>query len=75
MDICFIEFNEWIHLRVNSVHGMLWLQTHFDESQWEVIASQQVKLTKNNARALAQDATEAGLILNSVQSALNFSNS
>ncbi|WP_269621803.1 hypothetical protein [Prochlorococcus marinus] len=75
MDICFLEFNEWVHLRVNSVHGMLWLQTHFEDSQWEAIASQQVKLTKNNAKALAADATEAGLILNSVQSALNFSNS
>ncbi|KGG10846.1 hypothetical protein EV11_1845 [Prochlorococcus sp. SS52] len=47
---------------------MLWLQTHFEASQWEAIASEEVMLTKDNAEMLANDAMEAGLILNSVPS-------
>ena len=53
-------------MRAASVHGMLWLQTHFESNHWEAIASEQVTLNKSNAAMLAQDAKEAGLIINSV---------
>ena len=66
MDIWFINSSERVHIRAASVHGMLWLQTHFESNHWEAIASEQVTLNKSNAALLAQDAKEAGLIINSV---------
>ena len=66
MDIWFINSSERVHVRAASVHGMLWLQTHFESNHWEAIASEQVTLNKSNAVLLAQDAKEAGLIINSV---------
>ncbi len=68
MDLWFVSSSEKTHIRAISVHGMLWLQTHFESSTWEAISSQRVVLSKNNAEMLAQDALKAGLILNSVQS-------
>ena len=66
MDICFLSARNQIHIRPTSIHGVLWLQTHFDQNSWEALASQQVLLTKDNAKMLASDAIEAGLIINSV---------
>ena len=66
MDICFISSNDRIQVRAETVHGMLWLQTHFESSEWEAIACQHVTLSKNDAIMLANDASEAGIILNSV---------
>ena len=66
MDIWFINSSERVNIRAASVHGMLWLQTHFESNHWEAIASEQVTLNKSNAALLAQDANEAGLIINSV---------
>jgi len=69
MDLLLISSSDKTHIRATSIHGMLWLQTHFDNSQWEAISSQTIILDKNNAEMLSMDAQEAGLILNSVQSA------
>ena len=66
MDIWFINSNDRVHVRAASVHGMLWLQTHFESNHWEAIASEQVTLNKSNAQMLVEDAKQAGLILNSV---------
>ena len=68
MDLLLISSSDKTHIRASSVHGMLWLQTHFDNSQWEAISSQRIILDKKNAEMLYLDAQEAGLILNSVQS-------
>ena len=66
MDICFEATNNRTLIRVESVHGMLWLQTHFETTHWEAIASGKVILTNPNAETLANDAAKAGLIINSV---------
>ena len=66
MDIWFINCNDRVHVRAASIHGMLWLQTHFESSHWEAISSEQVILSKCNATMLANDAREDGLILNAV---------
>ncbi len=50
---------------------MLWLQTHFENDQWEALASEQVKIPSIDSEILAQDALNAGLILNSVPALLN----
>ncbi len=66
MDICFVGINDRTHIRANTVHGMLWLQTHFEVQDWEAIAAGQVILSISNAEMLAMDATKAGLTINLV---------
>ncbi len=63
MDICLIETKEGAQIRPSSVHGILWLPTHFENSHWEEIASHQVRLSKLDAKVLSNDAKEAGLTL------------
>ena len=68
MDIWLIDTEEGTQLRPESVHGMLWLQTHFEDEHWESLASKEVRLTSEDARILSYDAKEAGLRINHVPS-------
>ena len=40
---------------------MLWLQTHFDDEDWEELAQGMVDLESFDATQLSQDACAAGL--------------
>ena len=64
MDICLIETKEGTHIRAESIHGILWLQTHFEEKEWELISGNQVIIANSEAKYLLEDASLAGLILN-----------
>ncbi len=64
MDIWLIDTEEGTHLRPETILGMLWLQTHFEDIHWEAIASKQVRLPLEDAKALSNDAKEAGLSIN-----------
>ena len=44
-----------------SVMGMLWLQTHFDTSTWDLICAGAVRLKTESCDALCRDASSAGL--------------
>ena len=68
MDICLINTEEGTQLLPESVHGMLWLQTHFEDAHWEAIASKAVRLTYEDAKNLSNDAKEAGLRINHLPS-------
>ncbi len=68
MDILCINIGEHAQIRPLSVHGILWLQTHFEHAHWEAIASGQVKLSIENVELLINDATEAGLSLTNIPS-------
>ena len=63
MDICLenIDNNLNKSLKPTSVIGMLWLQTHFDNEQWEALSNNEVVISKENCKLLVQDATSAGL--------------
>ena len=63
MDICLIDIdkNSNKSLRPTSVIGMLWLQTHFDNEQWEAISNNQIIISKENSNLLVKDARSAGL--------------
>ncbi len=63
MDIWLIGEKDSMHLRPMSIHGMLWLQTHFEDRHWEELASHQVKLSIQDAKILSNDAQDAGLNL------------
>ncbi|WP_320663822.1 hypothetical protein [Prochlorococcus sp. MIT 1223] len=64
MDICLINTQEGIEIRPKSIHGILWLQTHFEEQHWEAISNNEVRIPTADAKDLSLDAQEAGLILN-----------
>ncbi len=68
MDICLIRTEEGTDVLPLSIHGMLWLQTHFETEHWNAIASRQVKLPLEDSQNLFNDACEAGLKLNFIPS-------
>tara|TARA_B100000131_G_C17846531_1_gene504041 strand:+ start:339 stop:566 length:228 start_codon:yes stop_codon:yes gene_type:complete len=64
MDIRVLKTEGGAHIQPTSVHGMLWLQTHFENIHWDAIASNQIKLPKKDTDELSLDAEQAGLTLN-----------
>ena len=67
MDICLVDIdnNSNKSLRPTSVIGMLWLQTHFEDNQWEALSNNQVIISKENSKLLVKDAISAGLKIKS----------
>ena len=63
MDICLISCDNKLNrsLQPTSVLGMLWLQTHFENDQWEALSNSNVIISKENSKLLIEDATNAGL--------------
>ena len=63
MDICLVNIDNNLNksLKPTSVMGMLWLQTHFENDQWEALSNNKVIISKENSKLLAKDATSAGL--------------
>ena len=63
MDICLITIdnNSNKSLQPKSAIGMLWLQTHFDNDQWEALSNNTVIISEENSKLLIEDATNAGL--------------
>ena len=67
MDICLVDIdnNSNKSLKPTSVIGMLWLQTHFEDNQWEALSNNQVIISKENSKLLVKDAISAGLNIKS----------
>tara|TARA_B100000902_G_scaffold390692_1_gene440066 strand:+ start:331 stop:576 length:246 start_codon:yes stop_codon:yes gene_type:complete len=63
MDICLItiDTNSNKSLQPKSAIGMLWLQTHFENDQWEALSNSRVIISEENSKLLIEDATNAGL--------------
>ena len=63
MDICLTNVDNNLNksLQPTSVIGMLWLQTHFENDQWEALANNSVIISEKNSKLLVEDATSAGL--------------
>ncbi len=66
MDISLIETSQGTQIIPASIHGMLWLQTHFEEIHWELLSQEKVKIKNLEAKELLKDAEEAGINLNLV---------
>ena len=68
MDICLVNIDNNLNksLKPISVIGMLWLQTHFENDQWEALSNNAVIISKENSELLIKDATSAGLNIKSV---------
>ena len=67
MDICLANIDNKSNksLKPISVIGMLWLQTHFDNEQWESLSNNEVIISKESSKLLVKDATTAGLKIES----------
>ena len=63
MDICLITIDNDLNksLQPQSAIGMLWLQTHFENDQWEALSNSTVIISEENSQLLIEDATNAGL--------------
>ena len=68
MDICLVSIDNKStkSLQPTSVLGMLWLQTHFENDQWEALSNNSVIISQENSKLLIADATSAGLNIKSI---------
>ena len=67
MDICLVNIDNNSNKSLNptSLIGMLWLQTHFENDQWEALSKNEVIISKENSKLLVKDAISAGLKIKS----------
>ena len=68
MDISLLSKRNGTQLEPVSIHGMLWLQTHFESNHWEAIRDGLVMIPSKDAEMLAEDALQAGISLNFINS-------
>ena len=68
MDISLSDKRNGTQIEPKSVHGILWLQTHFESEHWESIINGLVIIPAKDAEMLAQDAQKAGLNVNFINS-------
>ncbi len=64
MDICItkVDIKSNMLIKPISVHGMLWLQTHFENEQWEALSTNQVIISENDSKLLIEDSKLAGIL-------------
>jgi hypothetical protein len=60
-DLSLTAKGDTYQLLPRSVMGMLWLQTHFETSTWDLICSGAVRLKAESCDHLCSDAVDAGL--------------
>ena len=68
MDIRLFNKQNGTQLEPATIHGMLWLQTHFESNHWEAISDGLVMIPSKDAEMLAEDASQAGISLNFINS-------
>ena len=61
MDISLSDKRNGTQIEPNSVHGILWLQTHFESEHWKAISDGLVMVPTSDAEMLGEDAQKAGL--------------
>ena len=68
MDISLSNKRNGTQITPTSIHGILWLQTHFESEHWESISNGQVIVPIQDAEMLGGDAQNAGLNVNFINS-------
>ena len=68
MDICLSDKQTGTQIEPKSVHGILWLQTHFESNHWESISNGLVIIPTKDAEMLGEDARKAGINVNFINS-------
>ena len=60
-DIFLVGMGEFVFVVPKTAAGMIWLQTHFDEDEWDSLAAYQVTISQGDAEMLMDDARGMGL--------------
>ena len=68
MDLRLLAEGTSFRLVPASVHGILWLQTHFESEHWELLSEGHVIVNRSDAETLMTNASQAGLTLNALSS-------
>ena len=68
MDISLFDKRNGTQIEPKSVHGILWLQTHFESDHWESISNGLVIIPTKDAEMLSEDAQKSGLSVNFINS-------
>ena len=68
MDISLAHKRNGTQITPTSIHGILWLQTHFESEHWEAISNGQVIVPRKDAEILGEDAKNAGINVNFINS-------
>tara|TARA_Y100001970_G_scaffold196569_1_gene239042 strand:- start:22071 stop:22316 length:246 start_codon:yes stop_codon:yes gene_type:complete len=65
MDICLTKVDNKSNklLTPLNIHGMLWLQTHFENSEWEALSENKVLISEIDSHELIKDAKSAGIVI------------
>ena len=68
MDICITNIDNQSNksLKPLSIYGMLWLQTHFENDQWEALSDNKVIISGKDSDLLMEDANLAGVKIESM---------
>ena len=64
MDISLSDKRNGTQIEPRNIHGILWLQTHFESMHWETISNGLVIIPTKDAKMLREDATNAGINVN-----------
>ena len=68
MDISLSDKRNGTQIEPLSVHGILWLQTHFESENWESLSNGLVIIPSKDARILREDAAQAGINVSFINS-------
>ena len=68
MDISLSKKRNGTKIEPKTVHGILWLQTHFETKHWELLSNGLVIIPLKDAQILRKDALQAGININFVNS-------
>ena len=63
MDIQLVDVVDQVFVVPQSIHGVLWLQTHFEEDDWDALTSGAVTIDRHDAAMLVIDAEDAELVV------------
>ena len=68
MDISLFDERNGTQIEPRSVHGILWLQTHFESDHWESLSQGAVIIPTKDAKILSKDASQAGINVSFINS-------
>ena len=68
MDISLSDKRNGTQIEPMSVHGILWLQTHFESDHWESLSDGLAIIPTADAKMLGQDAKQAGINVSFINS-------
>ena len=68
MDISLSDKRNGTQIEPISVHGILWLQTHFESEHWESLSNGVVIIPTKEATMLGEDAAQAGINVSFINS-------